>query len=269
MMGSAGAIVGLLTLAAALDEPRLVEGARATGDELLARATVGRHGHSWAIPARRYPHHLCGLSHGAAGIGWALLELFAATGEERFRTGATGAFAYERSWLDTSSGTWPDLRIAGQPRGAPHAMASSTVGTWCHGEAGIALTRLRAIEVLGPGPHADDAEVALETTRRHLAESLPYEIEDLSLCHGAAGAADVLLCAADALGERFSAAANLAADLGHVALERYGGPNGRWPRGVASGTAPGLYRGLSGIGWFFLRLHDPAIRSPLAHEIRG
>jgi class II lanthipeptide synthase len=145
--GSAGSIVGLLALAKAFGDPRLVEDARAAGDGLLAHATRRRHGWSWAIPGRRYPQHLCGASHGAAGIGAALVEVFAATGEERFRAGATGAFAYERSWLDPASGTWPDLRIGGQRRGAQRAIASPAAGTWCHGEAGIALSRLRAIAV--------------------------------------------------------------------------------------------------------------------------
>jgi lantibiotic modifying enzyme len=263
IMGSAGSIVALLALARALDEPALVEEAIAVGDDLLARATVGRHGRSWATPGRRYRHHLCGVSHGAAGIGWGLLELFCATEEERFRTAAAGAFAYERSWLDVTSGTWPDLRIGGQRRGERRAIAQPGAGTWCHGEAGIALARLRASALLGAGPEAREAEIAIQSTRRHVAGVLPFAIRDLSLCHGVAGAADVLLCGAAALGERHRGAADVAADLGRVALERHVGTGNAWPCGTASGTTPGLFRGLSGIAWFLLRLHDAAIPSPL------
>ncbi len=236
-MGAAGAVLALLALGR-------VDAAIATGEPLLARARVTRHGWSWA------PGHLCGLSHGAAGIGLALLELFAATGDERFRDGAEGAFAYERSWLDLDSGTWPDLRIPGQRRGSARSSPPATTGTWCQGEAGIALTRLRAVDVLGPEPCGHDAEVALETTRRWLAAALPHEIEDLSLCHGAAGAADVLLSANDG---------DLAAELGHVALERHA-VDRAWP----CLATPALLLGSSGIGWLFLRLHDPATPSPLA-----
>ena len=266
--GTAGSIVGLLVLASAFGEQGLVEDALTAGDALLDRATVTCHGWSWAIPGRRYPAHPCGVAHGAAGIGWAMLELFGATSDERFRAAAEGAFAYERSWLDPASGTWPDLRIGGQRRGGRGALASPAEGTWCHGEAGIALSRLRAIAVLGQGPHADDAEVALETTRRHLAGALPYEIQDLSLCHGAAGAADTLLCGAAALGGRWRAAAGVATDLGRVALDRYAGTGDDWPCGTV-GTTPGLFLGLSGIAALFLRLHEPTIASPLALPIRG
>jgi lantibiotic modifying enzyme len=263
VMGSAGTIIALLALADAFDEPGLVEDALATGEELIAAATVTRHGWSWATPSRRRRAHLGGLSHGAAGIGWALLELFVATDDERLRTGAVGAFAYERSWLDARTGTWPDLRIGGQRRGAQRAMSPPTVGTWCSGEGGIALTRLRGIEVLGQQECRDDAELALEATRRELAAALPDEIDDLTLCHGAAGAADVLLCGAAALGERWQEASGLAGELGHVAIERHGATTDDWPCGAAGGTTPTLFRGLSGLGWWFLRLHDRRIDSPL------
>jgi lantibiotic biosynthesis protein len=257
--GSAGAIVGLLALAEAFDEPRLVKGAVEAGEELLDRATITRHGWSWRIPGHRFPHHLCGLSHGAAGIGWALLELFAATGDARFRAGARGAFAYERSWLSPSSGTWPDLRAAGQRRGRPGTTGSPTTGTWCHGEAGIALTRLRAATLLGLDAERRDAEVAVETTRRHVAGLLPYDIEDLTLCHGAAGSADVLLSGAAALGQT----SDEAAELGRIALERYDAGRDRWPCGAVYGATPGLFQGISGIAWWFLRLRDPRLPSPL------
>jgi lantibiotic modifying enzyme len=266
--GAAGWIVGSLSLAATFEAPRLAEDAVASGGALLDRAVVTRRGCSWAIPGRRYPAHLCGVAHGAAGIGWALLELFAATGDERFRAGADGAFAYERSWLDAPSGTWPDLRIGGQRRGATRMVASPAEGTWCHGEAGIALSRLRAIAVLGPGLHGDDARIALETTVRHLVEALPHAIEDLSLCHGAGGAADALLHAAGALPDPGSATVGLAARLGEVALERHAGTDDDWPCGVA-GTTPGLLVGLSGIAWLLLRLHDDAIPTPLVLPSRG
>jgi lantibiotic biosynthesis protein len=268
-MGSAGSIVALLALADAFEDRGLIQDAVVVGEELIRRATVARHGWSWAIPGRRYPHHLCGLSHGAAGIGWALLELFAATREERFRAGATGAFAYERSWLDAGSGTWPDLRIGGQRRLAARRITSPAVGTWCHGEGGIALTRLRAIGLLGPSACLHDAELALKTTHRFLARALPHEIEDLSLCHGAAGAADVLLCGAATLGEPWRETAALAPELGWLALERYGASGDAWPCGAGGRTAPGLFRGFSGIGWWFLRLHDGAIPSPLTMPIDG
>jgi lantibiotic modifying enzyme len=263
VLGAAGAILGLLALADAFDRPELIDDARATGRELIARATVGPHGWSWATPGYRYPHHLGGLAHGAAGIGWALLELFTATRDERFRAAVAGAFAYERSWLDADSGSWPDLRIAGQRRGAARPIVSPMAGTWCHGEAGIALTRLRAVEVLGPQPYQYEAEVALDATRRELGRTLPDETDDLTLCHGTAGAADVLLRGAAVLGRRWVDAADLARHVARAALAHHEAADDDWPCGMGGATTPGLFRGLSGIAWWWLRLHDPAVPSPL------
>jgi lantibiotic biosynthesis protein len=267
ILGSAGSILAMLALSDELERPALVEDAVASGEDLIGCATITDQGWSWATPDRRHRRHLCGLSHGAAGIGWALLELYAATGEERFRLGATGAFAYERSWLDERTGTWPDLRISGQRRDQARRIASPAVGTWCHGEGGIALTRLRAVEVLGSEACARDADLALEATRRHVAGTLPYEIDHLTLCHGAAGSADVLVCAEAALGGRWRDAAGLAAQLGRVALERHDTTGTEWPCAAAGAKTPGLFLGLSGIGWWLLRLYDHGIPSPLLMPI--
>jgi len=48
-----------------------------------------------------------------------------------------------------------------------------------------------------------------------------------------------------------------------------GGGRDDWPCGPAGGTSPGLFRGLSGIAWWLLRLHDATIPSPLTMPVRG
>jgi lantibiotic modifying enzyme len=86
----------------------------------------------WPVPLGP----LAGLSHGAAGIAWALLALFARTGEERFRTAARGGIAFERSVFSTEAGNWRDLR---DPEHARFPTA------WCHGAPGIGLARLATV----------------------------------------------------------------------------------------------------------------------------
>jgi lantibiotic biosynthesis protein len=251
VLGSAGSTIARLALAELFDDPRLIDDAVAAGEALLSRATVTRHGWSWATPDHPRRRHLCGVSHGAGGIGWALLELYAATGDDRFRVGAEGAFAYERRWA-------PDLRGRGPRHGTTRRSPEPIAGGWCHGEAGIALVRLRATEILGLDRYEAEAISALAITRRELAAAIPYDLADATICHGATGSADVLLTAGDYA---------TAADLGHAALERYASI-GQWPCGLLGGTTPALYRGLTGIGWFFLRLHDPATPSPLTAPLQ-
>ena len=59
------------------------------GDRLLAARRPDAAGLGWVRDARP-TRPLAGFSHGAAGIAWALLELAAATGEERFRAARPG-----------------------------------------------------------------------------------------------------------------------------------------------------------------------------------
>jgi lantibiotic biosynthesis protein len=257
MSGCSGTVLGLIALGELLDEPCHVETATRLGDELIARAHARTAGWSWAAPGQRAMHDLCGYAHGAAGIGHALAELFAATGEARFREAAERAFDYERSWLDPRSGTWPDLRGVARRSGrdAPAPAADS----WCNGAPGIALSRLRATDLVGSAALRHDAHLAIAACVRHLTELRAPE--DFSLCHGAAGVADVLLEAADGPQDGLG---DLAAELGLRGIERHldqGGPG--FPGGVPQGETPCLMLGSAGIGLFYLRLSDRRVPSPL------
>jgi lantibiotic modifying enzyme len=262
MSGRAGAVVGLVALAGVVEEPWLVETAVRLGDELIARADASRAGLSWAAPGQPSMHNLCGYAHGAAGIGHALAELYGVTGEARYRKAAIRAFDYERSWLDVRTGTWPDLR--GVARRAATDAPVPAADSWCNGAAGIALSRLRAGELLGSEAIRRDAELAVTACERHVADLLRMAPDDFCLCHGAAGAADVALCGA-------AGRADLAAEVGRLGIELYAGRGAaRFPCGLPLGETPGLLLGFAGIGMFYLRLSDSCVQSPLLiHRARG
>jgi lantibiotic biosynthesis protein len=246
MRGRAGTVVALV----ALGRPTA---AAVLGDELIARAERRRAGCSWGDPRQPSMHHLCGYAHGASGVGHALAELYGATGEARFRAAAGRAFAYERSWLDPRSGTWPDLR--GVTRRVGRQAPVPAAHSWCNGSGGIVLARVRARELLGGTALRRDANLALAACERHAAGLLGRSPDDFSLCHGAAGAADVLLGAGRA---------ELAAQVGLLGLDRHGRPGAPgFPCGVPVGETPALMVGLAGVGLFYLRLADRSVESPL------
>jgi len=235
--GSAGAIAVLLKF-------RLLEAASRHGDLLLAQASRAEDGWSWkTIRAHR---NLTGFSHGAAGIAWALLELYRATGECRFREGALEAFRYERSCFSSAERNWPDYR--GETAEYPVL--------WCHGATGIGFSRLRGFEILRDEELLAEARIALATVREHSAS-----LSNFSLCHGQAGNADLLIYAHEALGEALDGAERIAQE----GYDRYEKRRIPWPCGLPGGNeTPGLMLGLAGIGHFYLRLADPAqIRSVL------
>jgi len=263
MSGCAGAVTGLVAISALIDEPWILDSAVELGEELAARAEISGAGWSWAAPRRHSDYNLCGYSHGAAGIGHAFVELFGVTGDARFREAGERAFDYERSWFDPRSGTWPDLRGVARQAGRDAPMPTPGF-SWCNGMPGIALSRLRATELLGSAVIRRDAALALAACERHGAELLAGTPDDFSLCHGAAGAADVLLYAgSENLGR-------LAAEIGRQGIERHLGPEAApFPCGVAVGETPALMLGSAGVGMFYLRLSDPGVGSPLLVRREG
>ncbi len=55
--------------------------------------------------------HLTGFSHGAAGITYALLRLYAVTGQDELRRAALDGIAHETALFDPARANWPDLRL--------------------------------------------------------------------------------------------------------------------------------------------------------------
>ncbi len=255
--GTAGATAALLALAPLLNDERLVARAAGHADELAAAARRGPAGCSWApAGAPSSEHGLTGLAHGAAGAAWALLELFAATGDARHHATIEGALTYERHWFDADEANWPDLR--GIERREPHgAFRPPYATTWAHGAPGIALSRLRGWQITGDERLRCAAITALQTTAASVERALLAPRADFTLAGGLAGNAEVLALGATLLPE----GGELARRAGEIGVGRYAASLDGWPGG--GGRTPALLDGDAGIGLFLLRLHDPTVPSVL------
>jgi hypothetical protein len=260
--GYAGAIAALVVLRDILEDASLLGFAAQLGEELLKTADETDAGYSWksvAFPKRR---NLTGFSHGTAGVGYALLELFATRGDSRYLEAAGQAFRYERYWFDAAAGNWPDFRE--EPgRGKRGKQPLSFATFWCHGAPGIALSRLRAYEVLHDESCKDEAITALQTTREMVGATLRSGIGNYSLCHGLAGNAEVLLYGRKVLGREWADGHVGAFEVANAGIETYADRGLSWPCGTGGGETPSLMLGLAGIGHFYLRLRDQAMPSAL------
>ena len=261
LSGRAGAIAALVILRDVLNDPKPLALAVRLGDELCRAAVDSGGGLSWPGPGAPRGRNLTGFSHGTAGAGYALLELYGAMGDARYQAAADRAFGYERRWFDASARNWPDFRRSRSQNGQRSRPATFAT-TWCHGAPGIALSRLRAVELTGDEACRHEAEVALETTRQMVERSARSGKANWSLCHGLAGNAEVLLIGRDVLGERWNRVSALAQAVAHGGIERYAKRGHGWPCG-ARGDTPNLMLGLAGIGYFYLRLANPALPSIL------
>ncbi|HEX2220839.1 MAG TPA: type 2 lanthipeptide synthetase LanM family protein [Gemmatimonadales bacterium] len=241
--GAAGCIVPLLGLHRLTGSAAALAAARRCGDHLLQRAVAVDGGAGW--PSSFAPKPLTGLSHGAAGIAWALLELWSATGDRQFRALAQRAIAYERAVYSLSERNWPDFRTGAPADAAGHPARFQN--TWCHGAPGIALARLASLRHLDEDAIRAEIESALQSSSR-------ARLDNHSLCHGALGNLEPHLVAAQTLKDRrWDAHVARASAQILAGIERDG-----WRCGNAMRLeSPGLMTGLAGIGYQLLRLAHP------------
>ncbi len=246
--GSAGVIPVLLRLNCRYGHQFLMDSAVLHGEALLQSAERGEHGWSWATSDSQTRYNLTGFSHGAAGVAWALLELYHKTGAQRFLTGAQEAFRYERHWYAPERENWPDFRSISEEE--PNYVAG-----WCHGAPGIGLSRVRAFQLSGDPECLAETQAAVRTTTKVLKRALSGQ-DNYSLCHGHFGNAELLLRVAAVLEDETRI--ELVYEIATDAVEKYGIGKKPWPCGLMNaGETPDLLLGLAGIGYFYMRLHDP------------
>lgn len=255
LIGNAGAVLAALTLAELCGDVALVDQAVHWGNQLVASATMGTPGWSWAQPNDDPGLHLTGLSHGTSGIAVALMELGASTGNEGFVAAARSALEYERTWFNAELGNWPDLRDVTSRDTIPTVYLSQ----WCHGAPGIALARLRAMELLGDTRFHQEAEVALHTTLHTTREALHTGSLSYSLCHGIAGNLEVLHAGRSLLSSRQQQQLLTLDDEFGAATAARITRDEALPCGVPAPNVevPGLLLGTAGIGYHFLRRSSP------------
>ena len=194
---------------------------------------------------------LAGLSHGASGTAVALAEIAVALQDERYAHAAARGAAFEAAVFEPESRNWPDLR-RGTPAGGRLAMRS-----WCHGSVGVALARVRLLELLGTHPDAAAWRRQLGIAIEASIAMPPTPVDHL--CCGNLGRAAVVGFAGQAVAEPYweQAGSRLAASTRATAGGRP--ENYRLLLGIdgASGLRlAGLMTGLAGVGMYLMHGRD-------------
>ncbi len=243
MNGCAGAILALLACHNATGEPKVLATAIACGRHLLQGRRLDKFGlKTWPTLDKR---HLTGFSHGAAGIAYALLQLYKVTSDAEFYQAAAEGISFEGRAFVSGQNNWPDYRrAAALSQGPMFSMA------WCHGAPGIGLGRIAALDIVDTPEVRRDIQAALASTSS--VNLLPRD----HLCCGNAGLMDTLCTA----GDRFPRD-----EWGHKALQlaarmiarshKHGGFSIGFHNGFFN---PSLFQGAAGVGYQMLRLADPA-----------
>ncbi|MFQ6396083.1 type 2 lanthipeptide synthetase LanM family protein [Nocardia sp. KC 131] len=255
MDGTAGALLGVGALARTGRGNGISDVVRRAADRLLA-AQGATSGHAAWLPRGmqelgliRQP--LAGYGHGASGIASALVRATEVLGDERYIEAALRAVDYERELFDVQRNNWRDIRELSGPDGLAvekHGDWTATEGNsiaWCHGAAGIGLTRLHILRHHDGARIRADLDAALETTLRGGFGN------GHSLCHGDFGSLELAVAVAtewadDELWTRLRRHAATVVE----AITHQG-----WRCGLYRDLeVPGLYTGLAGIGFGALRV---------------
>lgn len=246
MIGTAGRLRLHLLLWAASAAPEQLQAALAAGERLLATGEVApEDGLQWAVPAGadgQDETFYLGCAHGSAGIADSLLDLYAATGDQRFLDAARGVgrrlAGLAVPALDDERGlNWP-RSAGGQP---------SDCG-WCHGATGVGrfLLHLAALQAL---PQAPDLAARAAYMVAHGARWIgPTQ------CHGLAGSIEFLLDMAGTTGDRrYLGEAYTLAPL----LEAWIDDHHEHPSELPDALPPGFMVGYAGVLACLLRLGHP------------
>ena len=251
--GAAGTIPLLIRYAEQFKRPQLLKIAEKLGNHLLEKAQMSTQGISWDTTGPQ-KQNLTGQAHGTSGIATGLLDLYVATKNEKYKEVALKALQYENHHFSHQHQNWADFRdfsqISGLTNTPPEASFNSCA--WCHGAAGIALSRLRAFQVLNDSEMKKEAEIAIQKT---IQELRLQAVESTSLCHGIAGNSDILITASQILNK--PELMLKASESGDYMMKELINKHIPFTNGLHNThEIPDMMLGSAGVGYFFLRLYD-------------
>ncbi|MGE5606305.1 MAG: type 2 lanthipeptide synthetase LanM family protein [Bacteroidota bacterium] len=241
LLGSAGAVLSLLKLYELTGDVQVLAKAVIFGEHLLQSRVEGHTGYrAWGAEGH---YLLTGISHGAAGIAYALIKLHKFSGDARFLDAGLEAIRYERSVFVAEKNNWPDYRGKYDPEN-PRVWNS-----WCNGAPGIGLARVGVYKIRPDDQVLNEIKIALETTKK-----FPIEYID-HLCCGNMGRVETILAAGMLMNDEqlLKEAARRTAEVIAVAKKR-GRYGLNWKEGPYN---PAFFQGATGIGYEFLRVADP------------
>ncbi len=237
--GIAGTISGLTSASEQFEAQDCVVELAATLRECLRlRAKHCKRGVYWKGKDKRF-RPMLGMAHGISGIALAL----AFSNRSELLSLARGGFEYEDSFFSKHERAWPVFRDG---RVSYHR-------AWCHGSAGILLSRKFANESNHQiFPWKKFYSVALKNLLTATTAALS-ERASLCLCHGVAGNAEIV--------RTCDSRTNLAPIVDRVCTRIQNEIAAVEKRRIT--LDPSLMLGLSGVGLFLIRILKPAVPSPL------
>jgi lantibiotic biosynthesis protein len=261
--GNAGSIPILIDLYKEFNNNKILDLAINLGDELLSSTQQETVGCSWGYKVNgieRGYSNLTGFSHGAAGIVYALLKIYQITDNRKYFDIAEKGISYEDQWYNKSFKNWPDFRDTNEKQSST---SFSYGDAWCHGSPGIILSRLLYYEISKDKQYLDIILPVLNNISNKMKNKKYLQNKNFSLCHGIGGNCEALIYGNYLVGK--DSFMDTVMNAGLYGITTYHEIQ-TWPCGnqLVGAQTPGLMLGLSGIGYYYLRLYDAKTPSILA-----
>lgn len=270
LVGPPGCILGLLHIYDITLDERLLPIVNLYIEKTLENMHLCEAGIYWNR-SKDYMKGLCGFSHGAAGLGFIFLELGHYFKNDSFFWVAEQVFKYENFQFSETTTNWPDFRrsmykqgdyeefINHFEKGNIHFFTKGgDMNAWCHGAAGIGLSRINAYEYLKDEKYKLDLKKAVAKVVKTNIETKRDERSHFGLCHGACGNAELFISGFDLLQD--PQLKMYSTQIADAAIEEYNLHKG-YLSGYSSSKEQNdtsLFMGNAGIGYYMLRLNDSA-----------
>lgn len=181
LYGNAGAVLALIVMYELTSNKEYLNEASHAGKIL---AEVQNEDGGWQSNPKMCA--LAGMSHGAAGIVYALAELWKYKKDDTILLAINRGLKFENSLFVEEYGNWKDERYY---KGRKVSESNSYTAAWCHGAPGILLSRLRILDLLD----GETKDIVIQDIRRSI--TTVYDSckgANNCLCHGNMGNAEIV-----------------------------------------------------------------------------
>jgi len=242
LSGLAGLLELLLTIKHIFNKERLTGLIHKVTDQILKNAKeLEGNKTGWQYFAWHYEDKplFGGYAHGTSGIALTLLRASKEMERVDLVKTASSAIDYDRSLFCEEQQLWLDLRDKSRIWDS---------ASWCHGSSGIGMSRALLSDFIDDAKFSQEIEVAVANT-------LKSKTESWCLCHGKGSDWEILrICNSKLKNDQLELTINKGiAEINDRVLEN------SFQMIYGDGTKMemlGLFLGLSGIGYLFLRFYD-------------
>lgn len=181
LSGNAGAIIVIIHMYDMTNNVDYLKLAIKMGEYLLKYSIKMKHGIGWN--SSNNATCLAGLAHGNSGFALAFSYLYARSKDKKYLKVIRDILEYENSLYSSDIANWKDLRADKE--------GSADIVTWCHGAAGILLSRIKIYELLKNTSLEQTILIDInKAVRKTMSKPL---INGNCLCHGNLGNILILL----------------------------------------------------------------------------